>query len=108
MSKNGANQLMQKPNRTSLEIYRRIMIGRICVVSGFLCNDTILEDNVTFHGKIIHRFLDRQVGIPEPSPRICKGAFVGFNSSIIGPVTIGENAVIKTMEKLWNLLLPLQ
>lgn len=82
--------------RYKAEIYRSVSIGNNCVVSGFLCNDTILENNITFHGRTIHRFLDRVPGSPEPSPQICEGAFVGFNATIVGPIVVGANAIIKT------------
>ena len=82
--------------RYQAQIFRRVTIGNSCIISGFLCNNAILEDNVTFHGTAIHRYLDRVSGVPEPSPKICSGAFVGFNATIVGQIVVGERAVIKT------------
>lgn len=82
--------------RYQAQIFRRVTIGHSCVISGFLCNNTIVENDVTFHGIAIHRYLDRVSGIPEPSPKICSGAFVGFNATLVGPIVVGERAVIKT------------
>ncbi len=81
--------------RYQSQIYQRVKIGRNCVIGGFLCNDSIIENNVHFFGKTIHVYLNRKSEGRDPAPVIKKGAFIGQNALIVGGVTIGKESVIK-------------
>lgn len=82
--------------RYGAKIFRRVKIGKDCVISGFVCNDTVLKDGVNFFGKSVHRYLDRTVGVAEQAPVIGEGAYVGYDALIVGGVSIGTHAVVKT------------
>ena len=81
--------------RYGCQIYKNVEIGNKCIISGFLCNNTRVGNNVEFFGKTAHRYLDRKIGEPEPAPSISDGVFVAFNALIIGGITIGNSAIIK-------------
>jgi len=75
-------------------IYDRVKIGENAWVAGFVCNDTIIEENAIVQGQIIHRFVDAIERVREPSPIIRSGAFVGMGATVIGDVEVGRGAYI--------------
>ncbi|HHD83135.1 MAG: hypothetical protein DRG69_04110 [Deltaproteobacteria bacterium] len=81
--------------RYGCQIYRHVKIGNECIISGFICNNTKIGNNVEFFGKCIHRYLGREIGVNEPAPIIEDKVFVGFNALIIGGIRIGEGSIIK-------------
>lgn len=81
--------------RYGAKLFRRVKVGNDCIVSGFVCNDTIFEDGVVFYGSTLHRFLNRVIGVPEPAPTVREGAYIGYNALLVGGIQIGKGAVIK-------------
>jgi UDP-2-acetamido-3-amino-2,3-dideoxy-glucuronate N-acetyltransferase len=75
-------------------IYHRVVIGTNVWIGGFVCNDARVEDGAIVFGQLVHRFVKAQGGVAEAAPIVRRGAFVGMNAQIIGPVEIGEDAYI--------------
>lgn len=81
--------------RYGCQIYRHVKIGNDCIISGFICNNTKIGNNVEFFGKCIHRYLGRNIDRDEPAPVIGNNVFVGFNALIIGGIRIGNGVTTK-------------
>jgi len=82
-----------------VEIARGVCIGRKCLIEShtYICTGVTLEDEVFVgHGVIfVNDFYprtDRRVVYPQTL--IKKNASLGSNCTIIGGVTIGENAIV--------------
>lgn len=75
-------------------LYYQVSIGESCRVGGFLCNNCLVEDNVSTFGELIHSYRVPIGGINEPSPTIRKGATIGWHALIIGETEVGENAYV--------------
>lgn len=91
----GANSHVGTKTRImyNAQVYNRVKIGANCRISGFVCNETIIEDFVSFFGKTVHKYKEySNVSTKRPTPRINKNAIIGFDSILIGGITIGENA----------------
>lgn len=91
-----------------VEIQKNVTIGRNCKVSShsFICEGVSIEDNV-FIGHGVMFINDRFPRATSPSgqlqteadwevvpTRICKGASIGSNATILCGLTIGEDAII--------------
>lgn len=77
------------------QIYNRVSIGENCRISGFICNETVIEDFVSFFGKTVHKYKEyTNKSLKQPTPIIKKNAIVGFDTILIGGIVIGENAYI--------------
>ena len=63
-------------------------------IGGFICNRAIIGRRAVVYGRLIHRFVDAAVGIPEPSPIVEEEAFVGEHALLIGGVRIGRQAYV--------------
>ena len=75
-------------------IYNRVTIGKSCKISGFICNETVLYDNVDFFGKTVHKYDRYTMKVYNKSPIIKNNVIIGFDAIIIGDVTIGEKTII--------------
>ena len=88
----------------SLVIYRahicnEARIGRNCVIGGFVAERVTVGDGARLFGKVVHTQHNPTLGWDseealEKSATIQSGAFLGFDSIIIGDVTIGERAYV--------------
>lgn len=85
----------------SARIYDDVTIGRRCIISGFCCNGSKIGDETTMMGHLVHKYpthaidiWDDEVVEESPSPIIEENVIVGYNSIIIGGVTIGKNSYI--------------
>lgn len=87
-----------------VEIQRGVVIGRRVKVQShsFICEGVTIEDEV-FIGHGVMFINDRYPvsvlpdGTPPPEwerTRICRGASIGSNATILGNVTIGANALV--------------
>jgi acetyltransferase-like isoleucine patch superfamily enzyme len=91
-----------------VEIQKGARIGSLCKISShsFICEGVTIEDGVFIgHGVIFTndrypRALNRD-GRPQGpgdwqllATRVCRGASIGSGSTILGGVTVGENAMI--------------
>ncbi len=88
------------------KIYHRVKIGEKCWIGGFVCNDAVIEPKSIVLGSLVHRFVEAVEGIPEKSPIIREGAFIGMNSMIIGGIEVGKGAYIAAGAILTKSALP--
>jgi len=75
-------------------LYYQVKVGNKCRVSGFCCNNSIIEDNSSMFGQLIHAYRIPKGGIDEPSPIIRNGATVGWHAIVIGNTIIGKNSYV--------------
>jgi len=81
-------------------VYRNVTIGRNCIIGGSVDTGTVIGNDVTFLGRVLHNYrtpgtFDQLIdGIPSPSPRIHDRAVVGEGALIVGNVDIGVGAYI--------------
>ncbi len=93
---------------TFVEIQKGASIGKNCKISShsFVCQGVHMEDNVfighgvMFTNDLFPRAVNKK-GKPQDdqdwqclTTRVCKGASIGSNATIIGGIKIGENAMI--------------
>jgi acetyltransferase-like isoleucine patch superfamily enzyme len=77
------------------QVYCGIKIGDDCRIAGFLADNTVVEDRVSFFGTTSHDYPRRTETYEyRPSPRICADAIVAFGAQLIGGVRIGEHAYV--------------
>lgn len=83
------------------KIYDDVIIGKRCIISGFCCNGSKIGNETTMMGHLVHKypthaidFWDDEELEDPPSPIIEDNVIVGYNSIIIGGVTIGSNSYI--------------
>jgi len=91
-----------------VEIQKGVRVGRRCKISShsFLCEGVEIEDEVFIgHGVMFTNDIKPRATNPDGSlqteadwvvvrTRICKGASIGSNATIIAGVTIGERALV--------------
>lgn len=75
------------------------IIGKNCVIGGFIPENCLIEDECRIFGKLVHNHIDSTLSwdhhiIPEPSPVVKTYSFVGFNAVISGGVKIGPFSYI--------------
>jgi len=80
-------------------VHQDVSIGERCIVAGDVGNWTVLEDDVTFMGRIVHRQnhphdLNTWGSTPVPSPIVRSRAFIGENAMLLGGITIGYGAYV--------------
>ena len=71
------------------KIYNDVSIGDKCRVGGFCCDRSVIEDNVSMFGDLVHSYRRPVGGLIEPSPIIRQGATIGWKAVIIGGIEIG-------------------
>lgn len=81
--------------RYGCKVYDHTSIGTKCVLSGFLCNDTVVGNRVESHASCIHGPIGTVRRPSGPSPRILDDAFVAWGAVLVGGVTIGREARVK-------------
>ena len=81
--------------RYGCKIYDSVVIGDHCVLSGFLCNGTVVHNRVESHASCIHGPLGTLKRPSGPSPTIHDDAFVAWGVTLVGGVSIGRKAQVK-------------
>jgi len=81
------------------QICNDVRIGKKCVIGGFIGERTLIGNNCRIFGKIVHSQHDPSLPwdddeSTEESAIIKDYVFIGFNSLIIGGITIGEKAYV--------------
>jgi len=93
----GANTIIGENTRLMYRalVYNRVRIGNECRISGFICNETVLHNRVSFYGKAVHKYRSYSTtSRSSDSPVLKDGVIVGFDAIIIGGVLINRNAYI--------------
>lgn len=83
------------------KIYANVRIGAGCIVGGFIPDRVLIEDTVTFFGRVAHSYRDATVlwdSVEEPSPIVRRGSVVGMNALIVGPIDIGPRSYVAAGE----------
>ena len=88
----------------TLVIYRaqvcnEASVGRDCIIGGFVAERARIGDKVRVFGKLVHSQRNPTLSwdsdeAEEESPVIESGAFIGFDSMVIGKVTVGSMAYV--------------
>lgn len=71
-----------------------VKTGVNCRLGGIVSDRTILEDNVTSLGMLVHKFKPRQGGFIEEAPIVKENTVVGRGAIVIGGISVGPNAFI--------------
>jgi diadenosine tetraphosphate (Ap4A) HIT family hydrolase/carbonic anhydrase/acetyltransferase-like protein (isoleucine patch superfamily) len=87
-------------------VHAEVSIGNNVRLYGFVGNRSVVEDNASVLGNLIHVYKKGRRGRIEEAPRISKGAVVGMGAAIIGGITVGENAVVGANAVVTNDLPP--
>jgi acetyltransferase-like isoleucine patch superfamily enzyme len=80
------------------QIFRGVRIGLNSRIGGFICNDSVIGDNCSIYGKLVHKY--RKHGGEEAdkqtygSPKFGNNVIAGFNSTVIGGIKINDNVYI--------------
>jgi UDP-3-O-[3-hydroxymyristoyl] glucosamine N-acyltransferase len=88
------------------KVHRDVLIGKNSFIGGEVANWTIIGDEVTFMGRIVHSY--RHPGNadnwrnspPQPSPKIGNQCVIGENALLIGGIEIGERCYVAAGEIL--------
>ena len=85
------------------EVSWKAKVGDNCVIGGNVADRTVIEDDVTYLGEIVHSHRDASRDwdtTEEVSPVIKKGSFIGANALLIDVKTIGPCSYVGSGEKL--------
>ena len=78
----------------STQIFLDVKIGNNVRLSGFCANRSIIEDNVSMLGYLVHKYEQPVGGYDEKAPVIKKGAVVGMLALVVGGVIVDKNAYV--------------
>ena len=73
-------------------LYDNVQVGDDCRVAGFCCDRSVIESGAAVYGELIHAF--RRPGTEELSPRVGRGATVGWHAVVVGGIEIGQGAYV--------------
>jgi len=71
-----------------------VVVGDRCVIAGLVGDRSVLGDDVTMLGALVHISPGPHRGMIEEGPRLGARVFVGRGAVIVGPVSIGDDAYI--------------
>jgi len=85
------------------QVFEDASIGERCVIGGPVDDRTVIESDVTYMGSMAHSYrtpgtLEDWDTVEQPSPVIRRGAVIGQNALLIGPVEIGPGAYVAAGE----------
>lgn len=78
----------------STRIFCDVKVGNNVRLSGFLANRSIVEDNASMLGYLVHKYNPPMGSKLEKAPTVKRGATVGILAIVIGNVVVGENAYV--------------
>ncbi len=76
------------------DVRRSVRAGDRVTISDLVGDRSVLGDDVTCLGKLVHKSSGAHRGDVEPAPVLLAGVFVGRNAVLVGEITIGEGAFI--------------
>lgn len=76
------------------EIHMSVQIGNNVRLRGFACNRSVIENDASMLGMLLHDYKSLKGGEIEDSPHVGEAACVGMSAVVIGGVKIGKNAII--------------
>lgn len=79
------------------QIFSRARIGSYCIIGGDVSERVIVEDYVTFMGRMAHSHRNPNLDwdtTDEPSPIIKTGTVVGVDALLIGDVVVGPYSYV--------------
>lgn len=97
MKSRGWRPYFVKLGGVNVKSINKVFIGEDVLFDTNYPEDIIIEEGVrlTSGVKIVTHFYNPiEVRYDRGKVRICKGAYIGMNTLIVKPVTIGENAVV--------------
>jgi carbonic anhydrase/acetyltransferase-like protein (isoleucine patch superfamily) len=87
-----------------VKVHRDVVIGRNSFIGGEVSNWTVIGDEVTFMGRILHTYRhpgtadDWRNSAPQPSPTIRDRSVVGEGALLIGGIEIGPASYVAAGE----------
>lgn len=75
----------------------RVRIGDRARVAGFVCDGAVIGDRATSMGRLVHEYTKPYRGwwaVDEPSPLIHEDTVVGFDSLVVGGVSVGPRSYV--------------
>jgi len=74
----------------------RVKIGKNSIIANFVCDATLIGENCIVMGDLVHELSkpEKMWGVDEVAPTIKNDVVIGFNSTVVGGVTIEENSFI--------------
>ncbi|MCC6910340.1 MAG: hypothetical protein IT430_20590 [Phycisphaerales bacterium] len=95
---------LAKLGEDSVVLYRgtvgvSAVVGKRCIIGGSVSENTIVEDDCTSLGKLIHSHWDSMSpwddrDDPEASPIVRRRSFVGHDALVIGGIEIGPSSYV--------------
>ncbi|MCD6573284.1 MAG: HIT domain-containing protein [Thermoplasmata archaeon] len=76
------------------QIHSSVIIGNNVRVYGFISNRSVIEDNASVLGFLLHAYREGKRGLIEKAPIVRNGAVVGMGAMVIGGVEIGKNSIV--------------
>lgn len=70
------------------------IIGNFTRIAATICDRALIGSHCTVYGDVIHKFTSGISGMKEESPVLEDGVVVGRRACVIGPVTIGQLALV--------------
>lgn len=70
-------------------IHENVIAGNNFTLCGIICNNAIIGNDVKIMGKLIHTYM--ALKSVEKAPIIENNVFIGFDTIVVGGITIGEN-----------------
>lgn len=71
-----------------------VVMGDRCVIAGLVGDRSVLGDDVTMLGALVHTSRGPHRGVVEEGPRLGARVFIGRGAVVIGPVSIDDDAYI--------------
>lgn len=76
------------------QVHADVTVGNNVRLLGFLCNRSVVEDDASVLGNLVHVYKRGKRGMKEKAPIVKKRAIVGMGATIIGGIIIGENSIV--------------
>jgi len=91
-SKIGSGTRISKGTKVhyNVQIFKNVQIGSNCRIGGFCCNDSVIGDNSSIYGKLVHRYSAHPGIKTDKAPIVGSNVVIGFNSVVIGEVFISD------------------